>query len=107
MKKLFLSFLIALGMLLPTVNNTADAASHFAKRIIDGQMTGWVFYATSGTEDGVIQKIQVVRLSTGETVRIQEFNDYTASVDLKGLPSGGYSIKTTCQYTSATKQYKL
>ncbi len=107
MKKLFLSFLIALGMLLPTVNNTADAASHFAKREVVTSIQDWVYLATSGTEDGVINKIQIYRLSTGEMVRSQEFGDYSASVDLKGLPSGGYSARVICQYITVTKQFKL
>ena len=107
MKKLFLSFLIALGMLLPTVNNTADAASHFAKRNIGATMEGYVLFATSDVEDGVIQKIDVIRLSTGERVILQECGGYECSVNMNGLPRGGYSVKITCQYATVTKQYKL
>ncbi len=107
MKKLFLSFLIALGMLLPTVNNTADAASHFAKRTVSAYLTEWVVYATSGTEDGVIQKIDVIRLSTGERVVLQECGSYECSVNLNGLPHGGYSVRIVCQNITVTKQFKL
>lgn len=106
MKKLFLSFLIALGLLLPTVNNTANAAGHYKQQIIQ-VITDWTYFVTSGTEDGIIKKIEIIRLSTGETVRMQEFADYNGAVDLKGLPSGGYSARITCQYVTVTRQFKL
>jgi hypothetical protein len=107
MKKLFLSFLIALGLLLPAVNNTANAAGHASIRVINGQITGWVFFATSQETDGQITLIEVYSMSTGRTVISQKCTGYSASVDLHGLPSGGYSIRTYCQYNTLTQQYKL
>ncbi len=108
MKKIFLFGLISMALLLPAVNTTTNAAAKFKKEVITS-ISGWVLLANSGTEDGPIKSIEVYRLSTGETVRKVEFDgqSYEASVDLKGLPGGGYSARICCTYTIVTKQFKL
>jgi hypothetical protein len=109
MKKIILFSLVCMALLLPAVNTTSNAAAYAKMKTVAGVINEWVLSATSGTEDGPIKAIEVYRLSTGELVRKMETNGqvYDASIDLKGLPSGGYSARIICTYVTVTKQFKL
>jgi hypothetical protein len=108
MKKIILFSLVCMALLLPAVNTTSNAAAKFKKEVITN-ISGWVLLAGSGTEDGPIKAIEVYRLSTGELVRKVDAGgqSYSASIDLKGLPSGGYSARIICTNVAVTKQFKL
>ena len=107
MKKLFLACLIGMGMLLPTISNTTTAAVHFRQRIINTQISDWHYIVNSQESDGQILLVEIISMSTGKTVIAQKGTGYSASVDLRGLPSGGYVGRTTCQYNSLSQQFKL
>ncbi|HLP53202.1 MAG TPA: hypothetical protein VK154_20075 [Chitinophagales bacterium] len=108
MKKFLLASLVAMTLLLPALNNTSNAASIFVQRVVNIAISGWTFFATSETADGTITRIEIYRLSTGERVRASNCNGtYECSVDLSGLPHGGYCGIIICQNVTVSKQFKL
>lgn len=108
MKKIILFSLVCMALLLPAVNTTSNAAAKFTHRMTT-LIEGWVLIATSNADEGFINGIEVYRLSTGELARKVETTGQTnqASIDLKGLPSGGYSARIICTNMIITKQFKL
>lgn len=107
MKKFILPALICVGLLLPAITNTSNAAkyNHRLTTLIEG----WVLSATSNNEEGNIKRIEIYRIPTGEFARAQDYAGTSnfAAIDLQGLPHGNFSARVYCTNVVATKQFKL
>lgn len=106
MKKLMLMVALAAAICWPLeeVKATMVKPCH---RIVDVNISGWVLYATSQTEDGTISKIEIYRNSDMALMLTQNScSGYACSIDISSLAAGGYVAKVYCTYTTYNKQFK-
>ena len=104
MKKLLFAVLVGLVALAPTqfVKSSIANAYH---RVVEVNISGWVLYATSDTEDGTITKIEVLNHRGQVVLTENRCSGYSCSTSISGLPSGVYTAKVVCAYTTYTEVF--
>ena len=104
MKKLLFAALLAAVCCWPLEEVKATIANAY-HRAVEVNISGWVLYATSDTEDGTITKIEVLN-HRGQVVLTENgCSGYSCSTSISGLPSGVYTAKVVCAYTTYTEVF--
>ena len=105
MKRILISCLLGIGLLLPALNAKSNFIS--AKKIINVFIEGYVLFASSDTKTGTLQHIDIYDADMQELLYTQKCGSSNCQVDLTKLPSGNYEAEIYAANGTQLKAFSL
>ncbi|MDB5285018.1 MAG: hypothetical protein JWO06_4093 [Bacteroidota bacterium] len=111
MKRIFISCLLGISLLLPSIaakSNTINAKSKTIgfSRIINVAVEGYVLFSNSDSKSGSIYRVEIYNESM-QLVLVQNCSGYKVAVDLSSLPSGNYEAAVYAAHDQKMMPFNL
>ena len=113
MKRIILTCLVGVSLLLPSITVKSNSVSAKSKvisfnksKIITCDLEGYILAANSDAKSGQIVYVEIYD-AENNLVMVHQCIGYRVQVDLSGLPSGSYEAEVICQHDQKWMPFNL